>query len=344
MDEKEKNKEQENTLDKPEETSEIRENYEFEEAEAKSSETENGAEAGNYEEDAVDIPEIAFPENEAPIKKRNKRLINAIIRAGSALIVAALLLTVTKLSILTLKKGPAETEQAHHEAMGSFVKQDIPLILGDLSDQGLSKNYVLAPLTDKIVLIHFTDRYLASVDAVKADTLKLVDHSLSAVDKYVTVEGTVTKQSEQLSGKVYEWYAANKSWMVQKGVVPDTGEDSTYISDVVLTVDTVNSMSETLVYVLSGIAALLLLYMIIELILMASGVYLKEPKKKFAAEGPYGFVVGEAENEDEAFEASKEADENGASEEAEENAEDGERSESAENPEMEESEKTEEDK
>ena len=238
-----------------------------------------------HSEPEVETSAGNLPENGEPGKHKNKRLINAIIRAGAALIAALLLLAVTKLSVFTLLKGPTKTDTAQHEEIGTFVKQDIGMILGDLSDQGLSKNYMVAGVVDKLVVIKFTDRYLKSTDTVKNDTLKFFDGSLTTLDKYVTVEGTVEKQSEELSGKLYDWYAANKSWMIEKRIIADTADDSTYLSDMVITVDTVNSMSETLVYVLTGIAALCLLYMIVELVLMAVGFYLEKPKKFAVANG-----------------------------------------------------------
>ncbi|MFB0921173.1 MAG: hypothetical protein QMB62_09870 [Oscillospiraceae bacterium] len=234
------------------------------------------------------------PEGGAPVKK-NKRLRNALIRVGCALIAAAVLLAATKLSIFELRKGPTKTDAAQHEEMGSFVKQDVYLLLGDLKDQGLSDNYMLAAIVDKIVVVHFTNRYLDSAAEIKNDTLKYIDGEITTIDKYVTVEGTVTKQSEELSKKLYDWFDANKSWMQEKGVIAESSDAATYLSDAVLTVDTVNSMSETLIYVLTGISALLLLYIIVELVLMAAGFYLKEPKKK---KEKAGAVAKEANDEE----------------------------------------------
>ncbi|PKM74376.1 MAG: hypothetical protein CVU91_00480 [Firmicutes bacterium HGW-Firmicutes-16] len=234
------------------------------------------------------------PEGEAPAKQSNKRLVNALIRAGAALIAAALLLAMTKLSVFTLVKGPMETATAHHEEMGSFVKQDIAMILGDLSDQGLPKNYMVAGIYDKLVLVHFTDRYLESAEAVEKDTLLIFEGQLTALDKYLTVEGTIETQSEDLSGKLYEWFDANKAWMQEKGVIYETNDAATYLSDAVLTVDTVNSMSETLVYVLTGLAALCLSYILVELVLMATGFYLLDPKKKKEALAEGGVEFNES--------------------------------------------------
>ena len=108
-------------------------------------ETEASAEeaAKNSTEELAEAAETstvqAEPEGGAPDKK-NKRLRNALIRVGCALIAAAILLAVSKFSILDLKKGATKTDSAQNEEMGSFVKQDVTLLLGGLSDQGLSGN------------------------------------------------------------------------------------------------------------------------------------------------------------------------------------------------------------
>ncbi len=274
MDEKTKETEQENPVDTGAETSaevEVAGKVAEPSAEVMPAKADFGATSG-------------IPEGGAPMKN-NKRLINALIRVGCALIVAAILITVTKLSIFDLIKRPAETDAAQNEEMGSFVKQDVTLLLGDLSDQGLSKNYMLAVSYDKIIVVHFTNRYLANATAIENDTLKFINGEITTYDKYVTVEGTIEKQSEDLSGKLYEWFDANRSWMQEKGVIYETNDAAIYLSDAVLTVDAVNSMSETLVWILTVLAALLLLYIIVELVLMACGVYLKEPKKKKAMSG-----------------------------------------------------------
>ena len=258
----------------------------------------------------------AEPEGGAPDKK-NKRLRNALIRVGCALIAAAILLAVSKFSILDLKKGATKTDSAQNEEMGSFVKQDVTLLLGDLSDQGLSGNYMLAVSYDKIIVVHLTNRYIDNATAIKNDTLKFIDGEITTIDKYVTVEGTVEKQSEDLSGKAYAWFDANKSWMEEKGVISKDSDPATYLSDAVINVDTVNSMSETLVLILTGLAALLILYIIVELVLMACGVYLKEPKKKKAL---VGAVAEESDDKEAAGEDAQESAEK-ADEEVCENAE-----------------------
>ena len=57
----------------------------------------------------------------APDKARR----NALIRAGLALLAAALLLVLTKFSVIDLIKGPRESSAIQQEQTGAFVKRDI---------------------------------------------------------------------------------------------------------------------------------------------------------------------------------------------------------------------------
>lgn len=245
--------------------------------------TENAEEA---------IPSVG---TEAEPTEKNKRLRNAAIRAGAALVAAIILLAGTKLAVIDLIKGAKESEAVQDEEIGTFVQTKIPLIVGFFDEEkddlnaGTSTSatptdaetkkgeYAIVLMGTKFVTVHFTNRYLESSHAIETQTLNYINGSVYTLDSYVKVEGTTEKISEDLSAKMYDW-------MIQSGVIPDTEDYATYLSDVILEVDTVGGMSETLVYVLSGIAAVCLLYIIVELILMATGLYLNEPKKKKADE------------------------------------------------------------
>lgn len=207
----------------------------------------------------------------APDKARR----NALIRAGLALLAAALLLVLTKFSVIDLIKGPRESSAIQQEQTGAFVKRDIMAILGYYADSssGVSGKYAIVPMGSQFVSVHFTSRYLSSAGTIEADTIKYISGDISTLDKYVTVQGTVGKLSEGLSGEMYDWLSENKAWMVKGGIIPSADDYSKYISDAVLEVDTVGSLNQNLVVALSAFAALCLVYMLLELILIASRFY-----------------------------------------------------------------------
>lgn len=228
---------------------------------------------------------------EAPAKKKNLRLRSALVRTGAALLAAVVLLAVSKFSIIDLLKGAKESDSVQDEELGTFVTRDVFAIVGfydEVSDDSAQGEYGLVPMGGKFVTVHFSKRYLESAAAVETATYDYINGSSTSLDEYFVVEGTTETLSDEMSTKMYEWFDLNKDWMVEAGVIADTDDDATYLSDVVLEVDTVNSMSETLVLVLTGLAAALLLYMIVEFVLMAVGFYLGEPKKKKAEKSDDG--------------------------------------------------------
>ncbi|MEG1166366.1 MAG: hypothetical protein RSD68_08130, partial [Oscillospiraceae bacterium] len=105
-----------------------------------------------------------------------------------------------------------------------------------------------------------------------------VNGKLQMLDKYVVVQGEAASLDEKTSGLMYEWFELNRAQLVATGVIADTNDAALYLSDMVLEVDTINGMSQTLVLILTGLAALLLLYVIFEFVLMAIGHYLIKPE------------------------------------------------------------------
>ena len=211
-------------------------------------------------------------------KPKNKKLNGALLRAGAAFLAAIILLVITSPSLIALMKGAEESESFQDEEIGSFVKRDIFAILGTYGDE--EGQYAVVPMGGNLVTVHLTNRYLASAKEVESDTNDYISGSLSGLDRYFIVEGTTETISEEVSGQFYAWFDENKESLVQEGVLLDTDDNSVYLSDVIFEVDQVKSMSETLVFVLTGLAGLCLIYIVVEFILMAVGVYLPEEEKK----------------------------------------------------------------
>ena len=241
----------------------------------------------------------------AAVPEAKKKMQKALIRVGAAFLAALVLLAVTKLSIVDLIKGAKDSDAVQDEEIGTFVQRDIFAVLGffdakadadtDAAETDTttgsesltpaisnSGEYALVPMGGKFVTVHFTKRYLDSAYAIEAQTYNYINGKVSALDGYTKVEGTTKTISEDLSTQMYDWFALNKDWMVQAGVISDSDDNATYLSDVILEVDTVNGQNEYVVAALTGLAAALALYIIVELILMATGFYLDGPKKKKA--------------------------------------------------------------
>ena len=226
---------------------------------------------------------------EEPKEKKPHDLKFALIRCAGALVVAAALLFATGFSAISLVRGPAESVSVQDEENGAFVKKEIIAILANYAPEGEKGYYAVVPMNGALVTVNFTGRYQESVDEIMSETAKFVGGTISALDKYVVVQGTVSQLSEEQSTAMYEWFAANKDAMVANNVISDAYDAADYLSEKVLLVDTVNGMNQTLVMALSALALLLVLYVIAELVLMALGFY----KSEKPAEETHSDDIGE---------------------------------------------------
>ena len=235
------------------------------------------------EEPGVSEPETISTLNGGPVmtEKKKGRLKRALIRAGAALLVSLILLGVTQFAFIDMIRGATENDAVQDAELGSFVKRDIFAIVGfypdDGSDDTATSAYALVPMSGKFVTVHFTKRYMESAESVEQATYDYINGNIATLDSYFVVEGTTETLSEALSTQMYDWFALNKDWMVEAGVISDTEDNAEFLSDVVLEVDAVKGMNETLVLILTGLAAALLLYFFVELVLMATGVYMVKP-------------------------------------------------------------------
>jgi len=222
-------------------------------------------------------------ENTVNTREANRRANLALLRCVCALVLALALLWITDFSVFTMLKGPVESADIQTEEEGAFVFRDINFILGFYADdyskgENSPENYAVVPMGGKMVSVLFTDRYMESAQAVCENTYGYINGSTEP-NKYVTVQGTVDMLTEAESKNMYDWFDLNKDQMVEIGLIRDTDDASEYLSDYVLVVDTVNGMGQNQVIALSVISALLLVYMLVEMVLMACGVYRwKEPK------------------------------------------------------------------
>lgn len=211
-------------------------------------------------------------------KKANFRSLKfALICCAGALVVAAALLYATRFAAVDIIKGAAEVASIQNEETGSFIKYRAFYILDNYADEDSGKLYAVVPDVNQMVTINFSKRYEESVKALMEETEQQVLSGSYAQDKYVIAQGTVAELSEEQSTEMYEWFTENKESLIANHVISDAYDAADYLSDKVLLVDTVGGMNQTLVLVLSGLAVLLVLYVIAELVLMALGFY-KEPK------------------------------------------------------------------
>lgn len=227
-------------------------------------------------------------ENTVNKRKANRRTDLALLRCVCSLVLALALLWITDFSVFTMLKGPTESPDIQAEEQGAFVFRDINFILGFYSGdyskgENSLENIGVVPMGGKMVSVLFTNRYMESAQAVCENTYGYINGSTEP-NKYITVQGTVDMLMDDESRNFYDWFDYNKDQMVEIGLILDTDEAADYISDYILVVDTVNGMGQNTVIGLTVVSVLLLVYMLVEMILMACGVYrYKAPKAE--AEG-----------------------------------------------------------
>ena len=222
-------------------------------------------------------------EEKVEVNQKNTRLRNALIRALAALVAACILLVIPGFAIFTLIKGPEPISFNEGEEPGTFVSSDVNFFLGLYPErEGEVDRYAAMFVSGRIVSVRFTDRYLENVNEIVEETSDYLNMNIGALDKYLTVRGTTGELSESVSGMMYSWFDLNYEQLLAVGL-PPTDDYAVYLSDAVLLVDTVDGYSENMVFVMTGISVLLLLYMFLELALMCIGFYM--PKEELCTCG-----------------------------------------------------------
>ena len=219
-----------------------------------------------------------------PKEKKPRDLKFALIRCGAALIIAAALLLGTRFSAVDLFRGPAATVSVQDEEDGAFVKKEVIVVLANYASEDSGDIFAVVPMNGKLVTVNFTGRYQDSVTEIMDQTAQFIAGAIPQLDEYVIVQGTVGTLSEEQSTMLYDWFNSNKAALVQNHVISDAYDAADYLSEKVLFADTVNGMNQTLVLALSGLALLMVLYIIAELVLMALGFY-KQPKTEAEESG-----------------------------------------------------------
>ena len=238
--------------------------------------TEEKLDGASRSNEALEENDAAAVSEEADKEATKRDLRFALIRCAAALILAAVLLLVSGFSIVDLAGGPVEYQAFEEAESGSFVKCEISAIIGLY---GENEELALVPGGRQYVTVRFTGRYDESVRAVVEETEGFLAGNIYPLDKYVVVQGTVETLDEEQSALLKEWLELNREALISKGVASETIDMENYVSDKVLLVDTVNGKSQTLVFILTGAAALLVLYIIAEFIMMTLGLY-KNTKEK----------------------------------------------------------------
>ncbi|MDR0952559.1 MAG: procyclic acidic repetitive family protein [Oscillospiraceae bacterium] len=226
----------------------------------------------NLPNNSPETPETQPPKNRARF---------ALIRIIAALILACLMLTISGFAIIPLLKGPEKSFSVTEETEGDFVTVDIPAILGFFADDArgsrVDARYGFILVNGEFLAVRFTSRYLDSADAVLNATYAYINGETEGLDNFISVQGTIEPLSEDQAALAYDWFGLNYDQLLELYIISETDDYANYISDYMITVDTVGGRSQTLVIATSAVAGALLLYALVELVLLGVGFY--KPKK-----------------------------------------------------------------
>ena len=215
----------------------------------------------------------------------------AWIRAAAALVLALVFLAVTGFAFVDILAGPASIADGAVVEEGAYLKADVMFVMDIV---GVEKNavgkevayYAVSPVGSSFMMIRYPLADSLAVQGLEEDTRKfLAGESLDMAFR-VIVTGVAEPADDTVSGMLAEWFGENVDWMVAAGVIPQLEDYSAYISPYVLRAGTVGSVSYGAALALTVLAALLVVYAIVEAVLVFGGVYNKKPRKKHKKEAP----------------------------------------------------------
>ncbi len=215
----------------------------------------------------------------------------AWIRAAAALVLALVFLAVTGFAFVDILAGPASIADGAVVEEDAYLKADVMFVMDIV---GVEKNaagkevayYAVSPVGSSFMMIRYPLADSLAVQGLEEDTRKfLAGESLDMAFR-VIVTGVAEPADDTVSGMLAEWFGENVDWMVAAGVIPQLEDYSAYISPYVLRAGTVGSVSYGAALALTVLAALLVVYAIVEAVLVFGGVYNKKPQKKHKKEAP----------------------------------------------------------
>lgn len=213
------------------------------------------------------------------MKKGNKKLVFAAIRAAIALVIALALVIVSGFAFVYQLGGAAEVTDGAQLDGNSYVSADIKWVMdvvGTETSRASGKvlyYYVVAPVGNRFTLLRVDAGQLENVQALKAETTALLVGESKAMTIHMPVRGMVAQAEQGAYSLLNSWFNDNIEWMTIAGVVGEEPSAADYLVDECILVDQVGAFGEGLSAVLSIAAALFVLYALVECALMAAGHY-----------------------------------------------------------------------
>ncbi len=220
-----------------------------------------------------------------------KRSTLAVYRAVAALFAAVILLSVSGFGFVDMMKGPSDMAEEGGPANPSYVEAQLVFIMDIV---GVEKNaagrevayYAVSPVGDTFVLFHYPAGDMENARRLEEATEAFLMGESPIMEIYMTVTGSMTNINEAEGALLLEWFERNADWMINGGMIAQTEDYSSYLNTSVVRVGQVGGLSRTAVLVLSVLAALLVAYAIVEVVLVVAGACKPAAGNKKETEAP----------------------------------------------------------
>jgi hypothetical protein len=215
---------------------------------------------------------------------KNKKVF-ALIRAAAAVILAVVQLACTGFAFVYMLDGVQEVSQGSELVSGDYVQADLTYIMDVVGVERTESGkevayYAVAPVGDQFAIVRFPADEFEDMTALEADTMDFLEGISSRMNFHMVVKGSTAELSDTVSELLSQWFEDNASWMSQSGVIAAVENYSDYLCPVMIQANRIGSMSYTAALWLSIGALALVIYAMVEIICLTTGVYNVKLEKK----------------------------------------------------------------
>ncbi len=208
----------------------------------------------------------------------------ALVRLVAALVLAVILLGAAGSAVKALFRGPAPVEEADQLSDGAYVQTEVVFIMDVIGVEKTSGGretayYAVSPVGNTFVVVRYPAADFENAKALAAATQRFLQGE-AMMEFFMTVTGTVAPIEEEVGSLLIQWFEENADWMIASGVIGEMEDYSAYLCPMVIQSGQVGRVSQGIGVALMLLAALLVVYAIVEAVLLGRGVYDRRPEKK----------------------------------------------------------------
>lgn len=203
----------------------------------------------------------------------------AVVRIAVALVVAFAVVWASGYAFVYQLGGAAEVTGGEQLEGNSYVSADIKWVMDIVGEEKSTSSgeavyyYAVVPVGNRFTLVRFGADQLESVQRLKTETREMLTGERKTMSAHMPVRGMVEQAEQGAYSLLSEWFNTNVEWMTLSGVVAADPSAADYLVDECILVDQVGKVSMVWAGVLSVVAAVLVLYALTELALLATGYY-----------------------------------------------------------------------